>query len=1856
MSPQELDLIASLQNWAPEQAQTNSAGVGEILGRNIVNLPGRAVSSLVEGIQGLAYAGAPDKAPSSFRVPDFLQAPEVAEDASMGAKLAEVLTGSVAPEIAALLVPYLGISKVSKAAGAGRVLSTTLANFGQGVVGGSKYSPEEAARFGLTGAALTPISAIPGVGKRIALAAPIAALDYEAMRSSGMTQGMAATGAAVDLVAGVIPIGKLRTAHTQVPELQAEETAKVAAREARTLETGSVQEKMAAMVKKKQEQEEMSNFISGYSQPSIKSPMTPIAPPKLTPTNLSPLAPPMMPAPKPNLPQLIVPENTPAQVQFEGFAPVSAQAMAKYEADQRAMEALAATVGLQKAKGKIPELPEFMRTQGGFVGDNEILKTVLASGASGFAGGAIGGIATGTEGGMFGGMALGLAAPWGLKALAKNSTNVLDDIVPAIRIQGKTVRGFPKETHRQILDRYIAEHPDDAADALFDFDTKANPNFFLKGSNPIPISREHLKESFGISDAQGLARLQTERASPPKGEAGSIPADRKPAQPKPTKIELDKRPDTIELKSGMKLVKMADDDPYDVVYEYQDATGKSGGILTLTKHPSTGIWHVNQHNLADALRGKGIGEQTIKELGESLGEIRSWDIDEQSPAATKMWERMGATKVDDSGGVANVYSWKPSQIASLQKPAESIHKPSAVVKNSQKPDLVVAKTIVQTETPEFKQWFEKSQVVDETGKPLVVYHGTGADPFDTFNTRKAERYGWGQGSHFTDDPKIASTYAGQWEGRASDKQRVYPAFLSIKNPAPEKLYWEMESELYNSGMTNTIVKNIEIRKRLQAMGYDGVAYTQQGSRHFTAFEPNQIKSATGNSGAFSLKSNAITGDIARELLLPLVGGIAGAGAGYAEAGVEGAAALGISGVVGGVLLGRGIDALERLAPKLTTPGKGSAATAKTLSQKSFEGVKKALNKPGKDLAGEDVDGRGGIIPKVFRILENQFKLHVPDAFNTAVTRARGFPSEIVDRVNVALREAIRHSPPAEVKTLTNNFLDGRLVTAKEELTFLQANGGIDEAAFAKLSKVQKGNYSVWTVKDVDQQGKQTVTKWYVNTDIRDSFLSLQESAFLKQIPEDWRLFANLQITARRGMNDFQKIIADALPEGPLKEKIEDSLGRYVPRQYRIFTDPKYKATDAQVQSAMKEFGVSEAQKELDNAIGVGKANTEAEYRRKFAMYDRQKDPQSQGRLVSLTKFQPVQVNGVRYYAAPEIAETLRKYGNEDFLRKEIEFYLDQKAGHRQLIGGGRGIDKTLFIEREDIGPAFRDLLGEYTDPVERMAMGVNKIYAPAQAAKLVSMAREMEIDGLPIAMSGDTWSAMNTSLREAIGGLSDQTQIASLQKQLDVLNSYKKLADDIRYGEYSGLYTSRFVADYFADDNRMWETSIGRHMAQFNRLFKVFHIPLNPVSQLRQIISMPVFAAIGRATPAAFGQATKAYKNVDSKLRAELLREGIWTADFIRGELQETASTILNGRYDSAIVRGVKKGVETALEAYRVPDMLVRGATYIAAKNRLALKLGKAIDSPEIIQAAVQWTDRYTMNYDNISKFVKIARNVPFVNPFISFQAEMLRILKNFVIDSAKGDMERLATLGGLVAMPYMLSMAGESSLKEEDRELWKRTKAMLPPYMREQSLIPIAKLQNGKFKYVAVSPVIPQDNFQQAVQAMAKGDMEALAAINPFISRNSSPLFNMISELVTGEDKQTGLKFRSNKEALSNVISDFLPPLAPGGYEWKRLANVNVENLRSGKVEDWGDIALRYTTGLSSGVIKPDSVVASAKGKLKRDVADLRAHFTRISRTTAPDADKHQAYEEYREGVQLLIQDFAERYGGSLSPSAQGK
>ena len=62
-------------------------------------------------------------------------------------------------------------------------------------------------------------------------------------------------------------------------------------------------------------------------------------------------------------------------------------------------------------------------------------------------------------------------------------------------------------------------------------------------------------------------------------------------------------------------------------------------------------------------------------------------------------------------------------------------------------------------TPEFRRWFAGSKVTDESGKPQVVYHGSGAGKFDEFDPKRLDNDAlYGPGFYFTEDRPTAVGY------------------------------------------------------------------------------------------------------------------------------------------------------------------------------------------------------------------------------------------------------------------------------------------------------------------------------------------------------------------------------------------------------------------------------------------------------------------------------------------------------------------------------------------------------------------------------------------------------------------------------------------------------------------------------------------------------------------------------------------------------------------------------------------------------------------------------------------------------------------------------------------------------------------------------------------------------------------------------------------------------------------------------------------------------------------------------------------------------------------------------------------
>ena len=155
-----------------------------------------------------------------------------------------------------------------------------------------------------------------------------------------------------------------------------------------------------------------------------------------------------------------------------------------------------------------------------------------------------------------------------------------------------------------------------------------------------------------------------------------------------------------------------------------------------------------------------------------------------------------------------------------------------------------------------EKWMGNSQVRNPDGSPMTVYHGTEGN-FDTFRIPR-DGAGNERAVYFSPDPAVASQ-------SAAGKGSVIPAYVKAEN----LLTIDMKG-----GATDALGRSREaIVRQAREAGYDGVLLKNTGDvggnqDQYAVFNPAQIKSAIGNSGAY----NPSDPNIVRLSGVPIVSG------------------------------------------------------------------------------------------------------------------------------------------------------------------------------------------------------------------------------------------------------------------------------------------------------------------------------------------------------------------------------------------------------------------------------------------------------------------------------------------------------------------------------------------------------------------------------------------------------------------------------------------------------------------------------------------------------------------------------------------------------------------------------------------------------------------------------------------------------------------------------------------------------------------------------------------------------------------------------------------------------------------------
>jgi hypothetical protein len=127
---------------------------------------------------------------------------------------------------------------------------------------------------------------------------------------------------------------------------------------------------------------------------------------------------------------------------------------------------------------------------------------------------------------------------------------------------------------------------------------------------------------------------------------------------------------------------------------------------------------------------------------------------------------------------------------------------------------------------------DSSKIIDENGEPHPVFHGTNQQ-FDIFDISKARQ-----------NADIPAFFFSKNNTEASEYGDVNSCFLNIRNAKIDKPVVNMQG--------------LAIRKELVKQGFDGMITDEDGIVEYAAFYPNQIKSATKNTGTYNRADLSVT--------------------------------------------------------------------------------------------------------------------------------------------------------------------------------------------------------------------------------------------------------------------------------------------------------------------------------------------------------------------------------------------------------------------------------------------------------------------------------------------------------------------------------------------------------------------------------------------------------------------------------------------------------------------------------------------------------------------------------------------------------------------------------------------------------------------------------------------------------------------------------------------------------------------------------------------------------------------------------------------------------------------------------------
>lgn len=567
----------------------------------------------------------------------------------------------------------------------------------------------------------------------------------------------------------------------------------------------------------------------------------------------------------------------------------------------------------------------------------------------------------------------------------------------------------------------------------------------------------------------------------------------------------------------------------------------------------------------------------------------------------------------------------------------------------------------------------------------------------------------------------------------------------------------------------------------------------------------------------------------------------------------------------------------------------------------------------------------------------------------------------------------------------------------------------------------------------------------------------------------------------------------------LHDSISGNLGSYLHRSFKAHDDPNW------MQTVMDNEDLKE------RAVKYFQERYLKIYRLKLEGRAKKSDTKGEEELSEYDNFLLYeQTNGAEGKLPDDWSDMEAKMRPDTIIATEIEARLSDardnivvgKGENRSMYGN---MDLAILGKRDNVTPIVREILGEYRDPSVNFVKSSDKMMGLiAKQEFLTAIAKELEgsllfDDGKQpaTAKGGNAKESFSVSLSK---GVADPMNPIAGKRTTEEFR--QALIDWAAPSTYGPLLQS-FLTLNGAVKMGLTVYNAGAHIINplSNGLLMTLNGHFKP-EHMRMATRLYGVSMIGDNRFGRWLMGDKYTQNQLREMHIELIKEGVLQDSAQVGELRDILNnakqsnrTVLdfvsNNRFGEYTGDKVKSVHEKVKNQYQWEDDFFKIVGYLSEIDKNKKLRGMDEDTAKV-QAGKRIRDSYPTMSNSVPVVQTLARS-PFVGPFVTWAAEMIRVSFNvpkhfsedYKIDRGRA-MARMLAGAAAISATNLIAVASRSlnGVDDEEDELYRQ---LLMPWETYGTIMYLGRDEDGNLEYIDLSRYDPWSYFKRIANTLTK-------------------------------------------------------------------------------------------------------------------------------------------------------------------------